>query len=121
MLGDFGLSVIIQDRLSNFFQAKNSEAAGSPIYTAPEQMKDVIYDMKVDIWALGCIIMEIMTLETIDLKPLSDKQREERLQVCNKIYSNELIELTRHCIKTDPSQRPSHEKLIALVENIECA
>jgi guanine nucleotide-binding protein G(i) subunit alpha len=121
MLGDFGLSVIIQDRLSNFFQSKNSEAAGSPIYSAPEQMQGIIYDFKVDIWALGCIILEIMTLETCDLKLLSEKQRQEKLGACNKLYSDELVEFVRQCINIDPDQRPSHEKLISLVENIENA
>jgi serine/threonine protein kinase len=118
MLGDFGLSVIMQDRLANFYQSKNSESAGSPAYSAPEQMSGMTYDYQVDIWALGCIVLEIMTLETCDLKTLSDKDKEKKLVACSKLYSDELVELVRQCTRTDPKQRPSHFKLTTLVENI---
>jgi serine/threonine protein kinase len=81
-------------------------------------MVDVVYDMKVDIWALGCIVLEIMSLETCDLKMISDKQKEEKINACSKFYSDELVELVRQCTKTDPIQRPSQNKLASLVENI---
>ncbi|KAL0478712.1 hypothetical protein AKO1_008272 [Acrasis kona] len=118
MLGDFGLSVIIQDRLNNFFQSKNSEAAGSPFYTAPEQMAGVIYDSRVDVWALGCIVLEMMTLEIADYKLLTDKQREDKLNNCLSMYSYEIVEFVRQCVKIDPDQRPNEERFKILIENI---
>ena len=37
---------------------------GSPLYMAPELVKRQVYDEKVDIWALGCIIYLLLSGQT---------------------------------------------------------
>ena len=37
---------------------------GTPYYTSPEIWREESYGIKADIWSLGCIIYEMITLET---------------------------------------------------------
>lgn len=55
-LGDLNVSKV----------AKNSLAytqTGTPYYASPEVWKDKPYDYKSDIWSLGCVLYEMMTLK----------------------------------------------------------
>lgn len=36
---------------------------GTPYYMSPEQIKEHKYNEKSDIWGLGCIVYEIVTLK----------------------------------------------------------
>lgn len=36
---------------------------GTPYYTSPEVWKDKAYDLKCDIWSLGCVIYEMAALK----------------------------------------------------------
>ena len=36
---------------------------GTPYYASPEVWKDLPYDKKSDIWSLGCVIYEAITLK----------------------------------------------------------
>ena len=38
---------------------------GTPYYASPEVWRDEAYDIKSDIWSLGCIIYEICALKVI--------------------------------------------------------
>ena len=35
--------------------------SGSPLYYSPEVVQEAEYDEKVDIWAIGCIFIEMFT------------------------------------------------------------
>ncbi|KAA6375522.1 MAG: putative Serine/threonine-protein kinase svkA, partial [Streblomastix strix] len=61
-IGDFGVSATLQKTMD-----KKNTFVGSPYWMAPEMMKDVPYDRKVDIWSLG-----ITAIEMLDGKPLDD-------------------------------------------------
>lgn len=47
-----------------FNQNKSKEAAGSPIYMSPETLIHNHYTFSSDIWALGCILYELCTLQS---------------------------------------------------------
>lgn len=109
-LGDFGLSKIMQ---SHDFA---STYVGTPFYMSPEICAAERYTLKSDIWALGCIIHELCTLE-----PPFNAQT--HLQLVNKIrkgdvaplpkeYSRELNAVVKSCLSTNPTSRPDAEALL---------
>ncbi len=55
---DFGIS-----KVSAHQDALAKTVIGSPIYMSPEIVSNKWYDSKVDIWALGCILFELITLD----------------------------------------------------------
>ena len=57
-LGDFGISRILMgtsDLATTF--------TGTPYYMSPEVLKHDGYNIKSDIWSLGCVLYELCTLE----------------------------------------------------------
>ena len=57
-LGDFGLS-----RLLNKESHYACTNVGTPYYMSPEQIKEINYDEKSDIWSAGCILYEMVSLK----------------------------------------------------------
>ncbi len=63
---DFGIAKLVGDPLGrppeNRPQSKNGSILGTPAYMAPEQCKGGIeLDARVDLYALGCILFEMLT------------------------------------------------------------
>ncbi|KAI9105610.1 kinase-like domain-containing protein [Phlyctochytrium arcticum] len=56
-LGDFGLSRLMDE--SDFARTY----VGTPFYMSPELITESSYNDKSDVWALGCLIYELCTLE----------------------------------------------------------
>jgi serine/threonine protein kinase len=50
---DFGSSCFIHDHLSSYVQSRS--------YRAPEVIIGCKYDYKIDLWSLGCILVELFT------------------------------------------------------------
>jgi len=46
---------------------------GTPYYASPEVWRDQPYDNKSDIWSLGCVLYEIITLNPPFTAPNLDK------------------------------------------------
>ena len=68
-LGDFGLSRIIKassDETKDTGEESKEELAttnvGTPYYMSPEQINEVAYNEKTDIWSMGCVMYELVTL-----------------------------------------------------------
>ena len=57
-LGDFGISTVLQ---SSVMMAKT--ICGTPFYFSPELCEGKAYNNKSDVWALGCVLFEILTLD----------------------------------------------------------
>jgi serine/threonine protein kinase len=60
-IGDFGLSVTLEG-------GKKRSRVGTPSYLAPEVLQMDAYGDGVDVWGLGCIALEMMTMQ-----PLSER------------------------------------------------
>jgi len=56
-LGDFGLARVLDD------EGLAQTHVGTPFYMSPEKIQFKGYDEKSDIWALGCILYEMATLQ----------------------------------------------------------
>ncbi len=57
-LGDFGISKVL-DGSRDFAQT----CIGTPYYMSPELFKNLQYNHKSDVWALGCVLYELCTLK----------------------------------------------------------
>jgi NIMA (never in mitosis gene a)-related kinase len=55
-LGDMNVSKVANNKGLNFTQT------GTPYYASPEIWLDKPYDIKSDIWSLGCVTYEMITL-----------------------------------------------------------
>ena len=56
-LGDMNVSKVASKEGLNFTQT------GTPYYASPEVWRDEPYDLKSDIWSLGCVLYEMITLK----------------------------------------------------------
>jgi len=56
-LGDMNVSKVTNSKGLNYTQT------GTPYYASPEVWKDEPYDVKSDVWSLGCVIFEMVTLK----------------------------------------------------------
>jgi serine/threonine protein kinase len=57
-LGDFGISKALQSE-SDLLLTK----VGTPYFMPPEVIQDKPYDAKADVWSLGVILYELITLK----------------------------------------------------------
>ena len=54
-LGDLNVSKVAKGMLST--------QTGTPYYASPEVWQDRPYDLKSDIWSVGCVLYEMCTLQ----------------------------------------------------------
>lgn len=113
-LADFGMAKHLSTA------APNLSLKGTPYWMAPEVVqatlvKDVGYDLAVDIWSLGCTIIEMFTGKP----PWSGLEGPAAMfKVLNKDpsvpdnLSPEGKDFLRGCFKRNPSERPTASKLL---------
>jgi NIMA (never in mitosis gene a)-related kinase len=114
-LGDFGLS---KDMNKHMMCATY---VGSPLYMAPEIIKGSPYTFNVDIWSFGCVVFELMALqspwETVvtasSLTALVDAILTKK-PVYSKlvdIYADNLIKTVKWMLQKDPEKRATASEL----------
>jgi|SaaInlV_165m_DNA_1040744.scaffolds.fasta_scaffold31796_1 serine/threonine protein kinase len=115
-LADFGISKILHPTAIG-----TTTQIGTPYYTSPEMMSNKIYDNKIDIWALGCVLWEMMTnrqaFECNNLYALRDKVMNCRLSDPNPNYNKKLVNLAKGLINTNKYMRPNADK-ISIMEGV---
>lgn len=84
---------------------------GTPYYASPEVWKDQPYDNKSDIWSLGCVIYEMITLRppfrAENMEGLYNKVIKGQLAKIPDRFSTDLAEIVRMLIQVSPEARPS--------------
>ena len=109
IIGDFGLAT---KRYSNFHTL-----IGTPEYMAPE-MYEENYDEKVDIYAFGMSLLEMITKEIPYLECISFAQIYRKVhsgilpQGINRIKNAKVKEIILKCINKNPQERPTAEELL---------
>lgn len=112
-LGDFGISKEIDHTLD-----KASTCVGTPCYLSPELCQDIPYSFKSDIWALGCLIFEMLALA-----PAFDAAN--LVSLFYKIVNCKYASLPDHCstgcrdliakiLTRNPENRPNASELLKL-------
>ena len=85
---------------------------------SPEICTSERYSLSSDIWSLGCVIYELCAREPpFDAKShflLIQKIKEGRVKPLPNIYSPELQDVIRQCLKTNPHSRPDSATLLNL-------
>merc|ERR1719322_1081104 len=106
-LSDFGISKILNTK------TKASSVVGTPCYISPELCESNPYNQKSDIWALGCLLYELMTLrkafEAQSLPALVIKivQGDYNKEQLPKTYNSFLKRLLMSMLDLTPEKRPS--------------
>jgi NIMA (never in mitosis gene a)-related kinase len=89
---------------------------GTPYYLSPELCKGEPYDDKSDVWALGCILYELITLRppftannqcALILKII--KAKYDKIQ---SPYSNDLASLVKACLAKEARRRPTVAQML---------
>uniref|UniRef100_A0A8D0HE58 non-specific serine/threonine protein kinase n=1 Tax=Sphenodon punctatus TaxID=8508 RepID=A0A8D0HE58_SPHPU len=112
-LGDYGLAKKLN---SEYSMAET--LVGTPYYMSPELCQGVKYNFKSDIWAVGCVAFELLTLKrTFDAtNPLNlcvkIVQGTRTMEVDSSVYSLELIQIVHSCLDQDPEKRPTADELL---------
>jgi NIMA (never in mitosis gene a)-related kinase 1/4/5 len=110
-IGDFGIARVLQDTLDCA-----QTAIGTPYYLSPEICQEKPYNQKSDIWSLGCILYELVTLkhafDANSMKGLVLKILRGSYPSIPTTYSNELRDLISEMLTRDPAKRPSVKKIL---------
>ena len=112
-LGDFGLARILS---SDTQLAKTN--VGTPYYMAPEQVNELPYNEKCDIWSMGCLLYEMAALappfEAANQLALAVKIKAGRVARLPEGYSDDLNSAVRAMLQLDAGKRPCIEDLFKL-------
>lgn len=89
---------------------------GTPYYASPEVWMDKPYDSKSDIWSLGCVMYEMITLKppfrAEDMEGLYKKVVKGMYQKIPTHYSIDLSNIIKAMLQVNASMRPSSDKLL---------
>ncbi|CDW85297.1 protein kinase domain containing protein [Stylonychia lemnae] len=91
---------------------------GTPYYASPEVWKDKPYDHRSDIWSLGCVLYEMLTLNppfrAPNMNGLYHKVLRGLYDPVPSMYTKDLQFMVRNCLQVSPVARPSCEKILAM-------
>ncbi|CAF2733074.1 unnamed protein product [Rotaria sp. Silwood2] len=89
---------------------------GTPYYMSPEIFSNKPYGQKSDIWALGCCVYEMTTLEHAfnakDMNSLVLKIIRGQIPQTSKKYSEPLTALIKSMLSKNPDDRPTAKKIL---------
>lgn len=110
-LGDFGISTVLQNTM-----ACAKTVCGTPYYFSPELCQSKPYNNKSDVWALGVVFYEILTLgRPFNAKTLKDLIRKIVVGQYEPIPASIPIEMRTLCasmLQVNPVQRPSINRIL---------
>ena len=107
-LTDFGWSNYINSEIRSTY-------CGTPVYLAPEMIKEIGHDEHLDIWCIGVLIFELLTgyvpFMGMDFKKLNDNIMNLKIQ-WPKDMNLEAKNLISKILKPDPQDRISLEEMV---------
>ncbi|XP_058469663.1 serine/threonine-protein kinase Nek2 [Solea solea] len=110
-IGDFGLA-----RILNHDTSFAKTFVGTPYYMSPEQMNQLSYNEKSDIWSLGCLLYELCALSppftAYNQRDLAEKIREGKFRRIPYRFSDKLNSLLSKMLDLKDYLRPSVESIL---------
>ncbi|ESU36410.1 Kinase, WNK [Giardia duodenalis] len=112
-VGDLGLCASLG------LQSTAVSCIGTPEFMAPETYSNAHYDEKVDIYAFGMLLLELITRDTpyLECANIVDVLKKVEGNIppngLNKVVHKEMKDLILLCINKDPSARPSARELLS--------
>ncbi|KAI3360760.1 hypothetical protein L3Q82_013004, partial [Scortum barcoo] len=102
---DFGLAKQKQEN------SKLTSVVGTILYSCPEVVKNEPYGEKADVWALGCILYQMATLQppfySSNMLSLASKIVEAAYEpIEDRAFSERVTEMITWCLSPDADQRP---------------
>ena len=108
-LGDFNVSKVVEKGLSY-------TQTGTPYYASPEVWRDEAYDAKSDIWSLGCVLYEMITLKppfrADNMQGLYKKVIKGQYPKISDKYSVDLQTIVRILLQVSPKKRPTCQEIL---------
>eukprot|EP00668_Euglena_longa_P005351 GGOE01006311.1.p1 GENE.GGOE01006311.1~~GGOE01006311.1.p1 ORF type:complete len:524 (-),score=75.84 GGOE01006311.1:1047-2618(-) len=112
-VGDFGISRILQNTMDNAHTF-----VGTPYYLSPELVQERPYNMSSDIWALGVVLYELMSLRhpfnATDMKGLMSRILRAIFDPPPPFYCEELRAIVPMLLQKDPARRPKVGDILEL-------
>jgi NIMA (never in mitosis gene a)-related kinase len=89
---------------------------GTPYYASPEVWKDKPYDNKSDVWSLGCVLYEMITLRppfrAQNMEGLYNKVCKGQFSRIPDKFSDDLYKVVQFLLQVNPISRPSCEQIL---------
>jgi NIMA (never in mitosis gene a)-related kinase len=119
-IGDFGIAKILSSTSSYAHTF-----IGTPYYISPELCKDQPYNDKSDVWALGCVLYELCTLnhpfEGGTQVEIYEKILTQKFKSINPEYSSELKKMIDLLLEKDERKRPKMKDILKMKSVIDRA
>ena len=103
-VGDFGLAQTLE-------RGKRTSQVGTPCYMAPEVLQHDAYAETVDVWGIGCIAIEVLTLDFLwerkGMLAANVASEPVRASQLPNLYPAVLREAVASCLLHTPRKRPT--------------
>ena len=108
-IGDLNVSKVVNKGLGY-------TQTGTPYYASPEVWKDQPYDIKSDIWSLGCVTFEMLALRppfrAENMDKLYNKVIKGQYGKISDRYSDDIKEIIKLLLKVNPKERPNCTQIL---------
>ncbi|XP_041963319.1 serine/threonine-protein kinase Nek10 isoform X2 [Alosa sapidissima] len=114
---DFGLAKQKQEN------SKLMSVVGTILYSCPEIVKSEPYGEKADVWAVGCILYHMVTLQppfySTNMLSLATKIVEAVYEPIEEgVFSERVKDLIKWCLTPDPDSRPDIVEVSARISDV---
>jgi serine/threonine protein kinase len=110
-IGDFGVAKTLLDE-----KEFTNTLTGTPFYFSPEVCKEMPYDSKSDIWALGCLLYELccktQPFKSKGYTGLKRMIKKGSYQQIPMFYTTDMNHLISMMLETQPDDRPTVQQIL---------
>ncbi|MFS8096291.1 serine/threonine protein kinase [Lentzea alba] len=102
---DFGLALLRESDVAPF--SRTGQILGTPSYMAPEQIRRGIAEPRSDLYAVGCVLHEMLTGEQLFTGPTAYAVFDKHVKDVPRRLSSPLDPVVQRLLAKDPQDRPA--------------